>query len=112
MKLAVCILLCAVSAGAQSLTPKETTESVKLQLAMEKEKSLQLEYQVVQAKIEPELVPLRQQYAAQEQEVLRVTEVVKKENGWGADVILDKTPGPTFGKFIKKPEAKKAETKK
>lgn len=111
MKLAVCILLCAVSAGAQSLTPKETTESVKLQLAMEKEKTLQLQYQVVQAKIEPELAPLRQQYADQEKQVLTATEVVKKENGWGDDVVLDKNPqSATFGKFIH--EAKKAEPKK
>lgn len=102
----------AVYGQTPELTPKETPESLKLQLAVEKQKSLQLQYQVIQAKIEPELAPLRVEFQKQEKAMAAESEAVKRQNGWGADVVLDQNPSSaTFGTFIHKPVDVKKEAK-
>ena len=95
-----------------ALTPKETPESQKLAFAIERERGLQLEFQAVTQSIEPQLQPLRQKFAEQDKEVNAQVDAVKKQNGWGADVVLDKNPAsPTFGQFVHKPVDVKKEAK-
>jgi hypothetical protein len=85
------------------LTPKESEDNLKLQLALQTEKSITLEATNIQKSIEPQIEPLRQQYAEQEAIVAKESDAVRKDNGWGQDAQIDRNPNsPTFGKWIKK----------
>lgn len=84
------------------VTPKESVETVKLQLALEKQKSIQLQAQLVQKSIDPLLAPLQQQYNEQEAAIKAQEEAIRKENGWGPEVSIDRNPqSSSYGKFIK-----------
>lgn len=97
---------------ADVVVPKESVDSLKLQLAMEKEKSIQeqaqsLQQQAMQA-IEPRMVPLRADYQAQLKAATEEEDKVRKENGWGPDIVLDQSIGSsTYGMWIKKKESEK-----
>lgn len=84
----------------------ETMDSLKLQLALSREHSLALSFSELQQRamqqIEPQLGPLRAQYAAQERIVIQEEQLVRKANKFGPDIVLDRNPGsPTFGEWIK-----------
>lgn len=95
-----------------AVTPKETLDSVKLELALEKQQKLSADAQSLQTQamqaIEPRMVPLRAEYQKQIAAAKAEEDIVRKENGWGPDIKLDSTLGsPTFGSWIKiKPPAK------
>jgi hypothetical protein len=87
---------------------KETTASLKLQLALEKEKAIGLQAQALQTQamqqIEPQLAPLRDDYKKQDATITAAEAVVRKENDLPPSVYLDRSPqSPTFGKWVKSP---------
>lgn len=91
-------------AQSEELKPKESVSALKLQLALQTEKSLALQAQTIQQSIEPQMAPLRQQYSVQEPIISQEVEAVKKENGWGSEVSVDRNPqSPNYGKFVKAP---------
>ena len=88
---------------------KETPDSLKLQLALQTEKSITLQAQVLQnqamQQIEPQMAPLKADYQKQDAVIAATEEIVRKENGLPPNVSLDRSPqSPTFGKWIKAPE--------
>lgn len=89
-----------------TVTPKESTDTLKLELALEKEKDIQLQASALQSQamqqIEPQVAPLRTEYAKQDEIVKDEMEKVKKAEGYGPDTNLDRNPNsPTFGKWVK-----------
>lgn len=92
---------------ADIVTPKESVDSLKLQLAMEKQKRVQTDAQALQQQaaqaIEPRMVPLRAEYQEQLKVAQEEEQKVRKENGWGPDIVLDQAIGSTtYGQWVKK----------
>lgn len=102
-----------VKPAADIVTPKESVDSLKLQLALEKQKSVQTEAQSLQQQamqaIEPRMVPLRSEFQSQAAISKKEEDLVRKENGWGPDIVLDQNfASPNFGLWVKqKPAAEK-----
>ena len=92
----------------QVVEVKETTDSLRLQLALEKEKAIGLQAQALQTQamqqIEPQVAPLREDYKKQDAIVTESEAKVRKENDLPPSVYLDRSPqSPTFGKWVKSP---------
>ena len=89
-----------------TVQPKESVASLKLALALEKQKGVQdqaqaLQQQAMQA-IEPRMVPLRAEFQNQTKIATEEEQAVRRENGWGPDIVLDQNlTSPTFGQWIK-----------
>jgi hypothetical protein len=135
--IATIFLLCALTVGAQTkkpkapapvtippqaapakpaadiVMPKETVDSLKLQLALTKQKSIQTEAQALQQQamqaIEPRMVPLRTEFQTQAAASKAEEEKVRHENGFGPDIQLDQNfASPNFGQWVRQkgPEKK------
>lgn len=89
----------------QELTPKESIDSWKAQAAAEKEKSLALQANANQASFKAALQNLQQQYIEEQKILDAEILIVRKENGWGDDVTMDRNPqSDAFGKWVKIPK--------
>jgi hypothetical protein len=89
-----------------TVSPKETVDSLKLQLALERQKAVQQQAQDLQTQamqsIEPKMQPLRNEFMEQSKVAADEMEKVRKENNFGPDVNLDQNlNSPTFGKWVK-----------
>jgi hypothetical protein len=88
----------------EEFKPKETIESLKLALDLANEKTIILEANALQASIEPRMAPLRKDYGDAQQEIIRLLEVVRQQNGWDQSVNpIQNADSPDFGKFMKYP---------
>jgi hypothetical protein len=85
-----------------TITPKETINSVKLESALKDEKALSAEAQNTQTNFKEMMAKFQSDYAVDQRAVDTLSEEVRKENGWGAEYVVDRNPqSPTFGKWVK-----------
>lgn len=76
---------------APALTPKKPVDDTPVKIALLTEENLQLKAQAAQQQAQQTLAPLQQQYMEQEKVIADWVDEVKRQNGWGADVIYDRT---------------------
>ena len=75
------------------MVPKDPNSIKDLQLALERQKSLNLQAQVMQSAYNQQITNLTQQYQTQDAIVATEEKAIRKANGWEKDVTLNRATG-------------------
>ena len=91
------------------LQPKESVASLKLELDEQKQENLQQQQQMIIQQAQQQIARIGDQLTAEGKELEEAQAEVKKENGWGEDVVYvapQQIPGqpPTPGHWQKTPK--------
>jgi hypothetical protein len=85
------------------MVPKDPNSIKDLQLALERQKSLNLQAQVMQSAYNQQITNLTQQYQAQDAIVATEEKAIREANHWEKDVTLNRATGQ-FEKAAPKPD--------
>lgn len=100
--------------GSEVLTPAtKTIEVYQEEASLAKEKTIQLQAQIIQNSAEAQMAPLRTEFETEDASMNVEIEAIRKQNGWGPDVVLDRNPSSvTYGKWLRQPKPPEKPAKK
>lgn len=90
----------AAAAKTEEVTPKKAVDEAPVKLAQVTEENLNLKAAMLQEQARQQIAPLQAQFADQEKVINDWVAAVKKENGWGDEVTLDRQKLATTGHAV------------